>query len=60
MHNIERTKKHMEAIIVALNNVEYGRMPIAGYLDKIFESRVESGRNLISAMKREELADKAV
>ena len=60
MDTMNKAKQHIKRIQSALYNVEYGRMPVTGYLDKIFENHTESVRNLISAMKDKEAADKAV
>lgn len=48
MSNLYKIHKHLKSIKTALENVEYGRMPVK-HLEDVFEDRIESVRNLIQA-----------
>jgi hypothetical protein len=51
MSNFFKVRKHLRSIMIALDNFEYGRMPLE-YFEDVFEARVETIRGLIEAERR--------
>jgi hypothetical protein len=51
MSNLFKVRNHLQSIMTALDNHEHGRMPLS-YFEEVFESKVETVRDLIQAEQR--------